>query len=328
MSVVLPEIRLPGCEPGAGHITQPESADRPYVWSGPRLELSLTVTAARGDFDRDEAARAMGVLWLPGYRYAFQSLPSAQWTVARSDDVSGSLGALEGLCNGTGTYLTLNPFRQGFTRPDNGGFRSQDIERRVWFLVDVDPHRGKGEEKKVNATDAEKAAVFEVLGATMEHAERLGWPAPILIDSGNGGHLYWRVDLPNNAFGQQTLRSIIKGWKAILDTKAASIDPGVHDAKRIAKLPGTWARKGPHSVERPHRMSKILVLPDVVPVPLELLRASAGLNPTAVSVPSVPGNTSPSPGAGSLSLPLTVSPPGAGGYAEAALERFPVDCGG
>ena len=36
------------------------------------------------------------------------------------------------------------------------------------------------------------------------------------------------------------------------------LDVTNHNAARVAKLPGTWARKCEHTAERPHRVSTLL----------------------------------------------------------------------
>src|SRR5262249_38892838 len=44
------------------------------------------------------------------------------------------------------------------------------------------------------------------------------------------------------------------------------IDQAVHNAARISKLPGSWARKGPDLPRRPHRPCLLLSVPDPVEV--------------------------------------------------------------
>src|SRR5262249_17738794 len=49
------------------------------------------------------------------------------------------------------------------------------------------------------------------------------------------------------------------------------------DARRVARVPGTWNRKGPHSAERPHRMCRLVSAPEKVEeVPGEMLWRLAG----------------------------------------------------
>jgi hypothetical protein len=70
------------------------------------------------------------------------------------------------------------------------------------------------------------------------------------------------------------------------DTDAVKIDRAVFNASRICKVPGTVARKGDNTKDRPHRRARLLEVPgcdtlddlsgaNVLPVPAELLEALA-----------------------------------------------------
>ena len=65
----------------------------------------------------------------------------------------------------------------------------------------------------------------------------LGWPAAMLVDSGNGYHILYKIDLPTNDDG------IVKNILRVLDQKftcdTAKVDTTVYNASRIAKVPGT-----------------------------------------------------------------------------------------
>ena len=82
----------------------------------------------------------------------------------------------------------------------------------------------------------------------------MGWPVPTLIDSGNGYHLRYRIDLPNDSAAHELVRSVLHS----LAERYSMLDVTNHNAARVAKLPGTWARKGEHTDERPHRVSALL----------------------------------------------------------------------
>jgi hypothetical protein len=108
-----------------------------------------------------------------------------------------------------------------------------------------------------------------------------GWPAPVLIDSGNGYHLLWRVDLPADKLAQQWLKQALARLGE-LETVEAHVDRSVHNASRIAKLPGTWARKGSDTQERPHRLARLLQVPESLEVvTVEQIRELIGPEPTA-----------------------------------------------
>src|SRR4029079_14025291 len=84
--------------------------------------------------------------------------------------------------------------------------------------------------------------------------------------------------------------------------------------KRVSKLPGTWVRKGPDTPERPHRLSKLLYVPQTIEVvPPELLAAMGGKGDPAPEIPGAPFDP--------WSLPVGESSTREQGYARSALER-------
>ena len=127
-----------------------------------------------------------------------------------------------------------------------------DVEKRNWMLIDIDPQRPSG----VSATDAEKEQARRVSLDICSHLTDRGWPQPIWVDSGNGYHLLYGVDLPRDDGGR--IRTILALLAERFDTAAVKVDRSVHNPARICKLPGTLARKGAHTPDRPHRRAKIL----------------------------------------------------------------------
>lgn len=140
-----------------------------------------------------------------------------------------------------------------------------DVTARRFLIIDVDPVRAAGF-KGQSATDAEKLAAEKVMKDVRDHLYFLSWPDPLLVDSGNGYHLYYRLryPLPGGRVADSTtdpLAGLLRCLKARFDTPGAEIDPSVFNASRIMKVPGTPARKGTHSAERPHRVSAVLEVP-------------------------------------------------------------------
>ena len=157
-----------------------------------------------------------------------------------------------------GAYFTLNPLRlpAGIPvnpvslNPTHGAASASDIDRRVSLLVDFDPPRPAG----TNATDEEKRAALEQAEQVIEWLTARGWPAPLLGDSGNGYHVVFRVALLNDDASTLLVRNFLKRLKQSFPL----VDHGNFDPPRLAKLYGSWARKGPHSEERPHRRSYVI----------------------------------------------------------------------
>ncbi len=151
-----------------------------------------------------------------------------------------------------------------------------DITARRWLMIDVDPVRPS--EISSSAEEHEKA-----LARAKEISEMLtnaGWPQPIWGDSGNGGHLLYRVDLPARDNG--LIQKCLEVLAFLYDDSEVMIDQKVFNPARIWKLYGTMACKGDHTPERPHRMARLLeVPPELVPVPKDFLEKLAARLPVA-----------------------------------------------
>lgn len=201
-----------------------------------------------------------------------------------------------------GVYYTLNPLKDYCREwPQFGKIiqadktaNDTDIQKRSWLLIDIDPKRPSG----INATDEEKGKagiVYEnVLKLISIELDGVGaFPEPKLaIDSGNGYHLLWRCDMENTPESAQAVRDFLQTLNNAFGTPDADVDTAVYNASRISKLPGTWARKGPDSQDRPHRMSKVFrVVPDneCDTVVIDDLRAVIGhFTPVASKAPETP----------------------------------------
>jgi P4 family phage/plasmid primase-like protien len=177
------------------------------------------------------------------------------------DNEAAAASAVERLGNYKAAWATLNPLRSDALTPDTlinptELVRSQHtaadehIDRREWLLLDFDPQRPTD----TNSTDAEKAAAHKHADQCRNELTAMGWPVPTVIDSGNGYHLRYRINLPNDAAAHELVRSALRS----LAGRYALLDVTNHNAARVAKLPGTWARKGEQTPERPHRVSALL----------------------------------------------------------------------
>src|SRR5262249_37949616 len=105
-----------------------------------------------------------------------------------------------------------------------------------------------------------KQVSFQVFQRVLSYLVSKGWPAPVSLDSGNGYHAYWSVDLPNDDVSAQLVSSFLS---VIRIRFGPLIDASVSDARRLGRVPGTWNRKGEPTSERPHRPCKFLDLPDL-----------------------------------------------------------------
>jgi hypothetical protein len=88
----------------------------------------------------------------------------------------------------------------------------------------------------------------------------------VVGDSGNGAHLLYRADLPNDSRATNLVKGILAGVAARCATDDIAVDQTVFNAARITKLYGTLVCKGDNLPDRPHRRSRLLEIPDDLPV--------------------------------------------------------------
>jgi hypothetical protein len=87
-------------------------------------------------------------------------------------------------------YVTMNPVKnellnRALNRLVTGAKMTTadaEIIRRVWILIDLDPKRKAG----TSSTEAEHQAAFAMAERIRDFLTELGWPEPIMADSGNG----------------------------------------------------------------------------------------------------------------------------------------------
>lgn len=181
------------------------------------------------------------------------------------DDPVKLIEALKTLRAAVGIYITVNPVNPDLQARAHNRLRKApkgettsdgDIISRRWLLVDVDPRRQAG----ISATDDQHALALKRTREVRDHLVSMGWPEPIVADSGNGGHLMFRIDLPTDDGGlvQRTLAALASQFSC----DQVKIDSGVFNPARIWKLYGTLACKGDDTPERPHRMANIISVPE------------------------------------------------------------------
>jgi len=179
-----------------------------------------------------------------------------------------------------GVYVTLNPCNPVLLARADNKIKSRareltvdaDIVRRRWLLLDFDPKRPAG----ISSSDEEHDAAIRAARSAAKQLAEFGWPLPVWGDSGNGGHLLYRIDLPNDQESADLVKSILLAASQRWTTDGVDVDRSVFNASRISKVYGSVARKGDSTQSRPHRISRILSLPEQLqPVSVELLKAFA-----------------------------------------------------
>ena len=196
--------------------------------------------------------------------YFNESGPLADSIVALADE------------NFAGCYFTINPCNPDlFARSANKYQKyakettaDSDVIRRRWLPIDLDPIRPAG----ISSNEEEHAAALQKARDIKEWLISEGWPASafILADSGNGGHLAVKIDLPNDEETRDLVKSCLEALDAVFSDDKVKVDGTTYNAARIWKIYGTMARKGSDTPDRPHRLAKILDAPG----PVELATVS------------------------------------------------------
>ncbi len=234
----------------------------------------------------DHVAGALALLFRTGQVVELRALFGDSIASGYYDDMA-QLAADAEIVEGAGPkgmYVTLNELdpallarssnrtrmRLGKKDPTTG---DENITRRRWFPVDIDAVRASG----VSSSDAEHEEALDKATRITRYLTDEGWPEPVAGDSGNGAHLLYAIDLPNDRESTDLVRQGLEALALLFNDKSSTVDTANHNASRIWKLYGTVSRKGDSTKTRPHRRSKLGPVPaHVMPVSKEQLAQLAG----------------------------------------------------
>lgn len=234
-----------------------------------------------------EIKQALSVLFRPGDVIEVRALNTPQGTISGYfNDFDLLAKAAAGLSGKVpAVYVTLNPVNPALlARRANklvGRVKETtsdaDILCRRWLPLDFDPVRPSG----ISSTDEEHEMALERAKQVREWLRGLGWPDSILADSGNGAHLLYRIDLPNDEHSRHLLEDVLKAIAFHHGDTRVAVDERVFNAARIWKLYGTLSCKGENLPDRPHRLARLLEVPAKVEVvPPVLLEKVAFMQPS------------------------------------------------
>ena len=155
---------------------------------------------------------------------------------------------------GYNVYIVMNPINLGFrgNLSNRIAVADPDIISRRLLLIDLD----RTGHLVASATDEEindSAEVADLVAAFLEQEYDV---EVVRVMSGNGSHLYMALqDIPNDARFKTACQQLLVALGQKFDTPTIKIDRGVFNASRITKVPGTVARKGVETSDRPFRMA-------------------------------------------------------------------------
>jgi hypothetical protein len=242
---------------------------------------------SRSPADLAEIRRAISVLSMPdGVIEVRVPKSERSGTISGFFDDHDALAKAIAACNGEGpgVYVTLNPVAKPLLARASNRLRhharetttDHDIVRRVYLPFDFDPVRPAG----ISSTDVEHAAALKRMAEVAFNLNEEGWELPVRADSGNGGHLLYRIDLPNETESTELIKTLFVVLADRFDDEMVKLDRAIFNASRIIKAYGTWARKGDNTADRPHRLARLLDVPQkIVPVPRAMLEEVARSGP-------------------------------------------------
>lgn len=238
----------------------------------------------KGFIDPEAVRQAIDVLQAPGGVYEVRVIATSKNKPIMSGyfkDAETVLNEFDNIdLRNRNVYITLGRVTDDcFARPQSGHFEPNqqatsdpEIVSYRWLFIDFDPVRITN----VSSTDAELGKAWELLEVVKAYLQELGFLDPVIAASGNGYHLFYRIDLPNTDENEKLVVKCLKNLSLMFDTDAVKIDTTNSNPSRICKLHGTLAQKGTSTKERPHRMSKLLMVPEPVQItPKEALQTLA-----------------------------------------------------
>jgi len=163
-------------------------------------------------------------------------------------------------------YVNLNPinpilldrYTNRIQKYASSTAKDAHVIRRCKLLVDIDPTRPTN----TSATEAQLLAAEDCARRCFKALKREGWPNPLVAASGNGYHLIYPLDLPNNDESRELIKGALVGLAQRFDNASVTVDQSVSNAGRIIKLYGTVANKGDHTPATPWRRSRLIRKPE------------------------------------------------------------------
>jgi hypothetical protein len=132
--------------------------------------------------------------------------------------------------------------------------KDDDISKIQLLLIDID----RTSNTSCPATDTEVEAAKQLGQKIIGFLATQGWPHPKQVMSGNGWHLLYPMD---NLDATKEAKNFVKGVLVALaikfDNDVVCVDRNVFNPSRITKVPGTLARKGQATEERPYRIASV-----------------------------------------------------------------------
>jgi len=225
------------------------------------------------NFDREEILRTWHIFRQPGEVLELRIPEAGRYKVISGyfDDPEKLADAVIGLADEPfpGIYFSVNSVKpellaraaNRYAKYAKTTTSDADITALHWLPIDLDAKRPAG----ISATDAEHEAAISKTWEIMRWLiDEQGWPggAFVVADSGNGGHLNVKIDLENSQDNVAIIKRCLEALDFLFSDDQIQVDVTSQNPSRIWKLYGTMVRKGDNLPERPHRLARILEVPE------------------------------------------------------------------
>lgn len=215
--------------------------------------------------------RILGKFQYSGYFKSFDNLVKqlAPYTEMDDEQIYFVLNRIDDACY-------ARPQCEKFVKSPKVTTTDSDIIKREWVFIDFDPIR----KSSVNASQEEFDFATKKARDVYKFLKEKGFEEPLFCISGNGSHLQYKVDLPND----EPTTEIIKNFYAYLASQftdeKVDIDRKIFNLARLCKTYGTVAKKGANIQDRPWRKAEIKYVPkEIKTTPIEKFRELADLVP-------------------------------------------------
>ena len=238
--------------------------------------------------NEEEIRKAISIFHPDGREFEVRLVEGKKWNMAGVFNSADKL--IEAFQNprirpGANAYMTLNRLNDAcYDREHRDQFleyaaptvSDNDVTGYDWLLVDVDPKRPAGTSSTKEQLDGSRELAKKIL----LYLKDRGWSDPVVAHSGNGTHLLYSVALSNTPERKALMENVLKALGMLFSDESMDVDLTTFNQSRICKLYGTVARKGASTEKRPHRMSRIVRVPErIEEVTPEQLQALANMLP-------------------------------------------------
>lgn len=168
----------------------------------------------------------------------------------------------------TNVYFTVNRLKEEcYSRLQHdcfltdGNYSSDpDITDYEYLFVDIDPDRPSG----ISSSAEELEAAKQTAAKVQAYLKTRGFSDPIIGMSGNGYHLQYRINIPNNQESRDLIERCLKVLASAFNDGIVKIDTGNFNPSRVCKLYGSLAQKGANTADRPYRFSYMIQTSDQI----------------------------------------------------------------